>query len=104
MVEVQEQAFAAVEESKAEKIIVEEGEERAEDDVDEAEADFAFGHDHLGAQRGVAVHVVDVVGEVGVGVVEERVFECAGDTFNVYIFMDRAILESARPSSKETQL
>jgi hypothetical protein len=30
-----------------------------------------FGHDHFRAQRRVAVHVVDVVGERGVGVVDE---------------------------------
>ncbi len=71
MVEVQEQAFAAVEKSEAKKIVVDEGCERAQDDVEQAEAAVAFGDGHLGAEGGVAVHVVDVVGQGGVGVVED---------------------------------
>jgi hypothetical protein len=69
VVEVQEEAFAAVEESEAEKIVVDEREDRAEHDVDEAEANLAFGDDHLGVKRRVAVHVINVVGESRVGVV-----------------------------------
>ena len=48
-----------------------------DDDVEEAEAAAAFSDRHLGAEGGVTVHVIDVVGERGVGVVEEGLFEFA---------------------------
>src|SRR5437588_4509371 len=72
MVEVQQQAFATVEEAEPEKIVIDESKERAQDDVDETEANFAFSDEHLGAERGIAVHVLDVIGERGVGVMENR--------------------------------
>src|ERR1039458_7555293 len=71
VVEVQKQAFAAVEKSEAEKIIVDKRREWTQDDVEQTEAAAAFGDCHLRAQRRVAVHVVDVVCERGVGVVEK---------------------------------
>src|SRR5580698_817083 len=77
MVEVEEQAFAAIEKSEAEKIVVDECRERAQDDVEEAEATLALGNRHVCAEGGVAVHVVNVVGEGGVRVVENGVFESA---------------------------
>src|SRR3984957_9622474 len=53
VVEVQQEAFAAVEEAEAKEIVVDERCQRAQDDVDRAEADFAVGFrdDHLCAQR-----------------------------------------------------
>ena len=71
MVEVQQQAFAAVEKSEAEKIVVDKRDQRTQDDVDDAERTLPFGDDHLRAQRRVAVHVLDVVGERRVGMVDE---------------------------------
>ena len=49
VVKVQQQTLAAIEEAEAEKIVVDEGEEGTENDIDETEADGAFGHDHLRA-------------------------------------------------------
>src|SRR5579863_7072938 len=105
MVEVQQQAFAAIEESEAEEIVVEEREHRTENDVDEAEADFAFSHDHLRAERGVAVHVVDVVGESWVGVMDDGSMSDFGSVavhFNCLVY--RSILESAVTTTKKAQL
>ena len=71
MVEVQQQAFAAVEKSEAEKIIVDKRRQRPQDDVEQAEAAVALGDCHFRAQGRIAVHVVDVIGERGVGVVDD---------------------------------
>src|SRR5271168_248303 len=69
VVEVQQQTFAAVEKSEANKVVVNECCQRAQNDVAEAEAAVAFGTRQLCAQRGIAVHVAEVKSEVGVGVV-----------------------------------
>ena len=66
-----------LEKSETEEIVVDECRRRAHDDVEHAEAAVALGDCHLRAEGRVAVHVVDVIGEGGVGVVEERVSERA---------------------------
>src|SRR5450631_3043731 len=107
MVEVQQQALAPVEETEAEKVVVGKRRQRMQDDVDHAEphSASALGHDHLRAQRRVAVHVLDVVGERGVGVVKERSgLNSSGETLDVNVFMDCAILELAAPATEEAQL
>ena len=71
MIEVQQQALASVEKSEAEKVVVEECGRRANDDVEDAEAHAASGDNDLRAERRVAVHVIEVVGEGGVGVVDQ---------------------------------
>src|SRR5215471_812303 len=71
MVQVQQQSLAAVKKSKAEEIVVDEGEHRPQDDVDEAETHRAPGNNHLRPERGVAIHVLDVVGERRVGMVQQ---------------------------------
>ena len=66
----------------------------------DAESDFAFGDDHLRAKRGVVVHVVDVVGEGRVGVVDD------GDSdYRAVMALDtepsraRTVFESSAPRS-----
>src|SRR5579864_1210179 len=71
VIKVQEEALAPIKKSEAKDVVVEERSRRTDHDVEHAEAALALGDDHLRAERGVAVHVVDVVGERGVGVVEE---------------------------------
>jgi len=51
VVQVQQQAFAAVEESETEDVVVEECSERAQDDVEYAEASMAFCEGHFRAER-----------------------------------------------------
>ena len=76
-------------------IVVEKRGRRAQDDVESAESHAALGDNHLRAQRRVAVHVVDVVGKRGVGVVDERAFQIDSVLANqLNIFMDSAIFES----------
>jgi hypothetical protein len=78
---VEQEAFAAVEEAQAENVVVDERGDWVEDDVPEegegVAARFAAGYSearHLGA---VALHVFEVLGEGGVGVVEEVAVEAA---------------------------
>src|ERR1035441_174544 len=107
MVEVQQHAFATVEETEAEKIVVDERCEWTQDDVDHAEPYFAIAlrHDHLRAQRRVAVNVLDVVGERGVGVVKERSrLNSSAKSFDMNVFMDCAILELAASATEQSQL
>src|ERR1035437_26539 len=105
MVQVQQQSLTPVEEAETENIVVGECKQRSQDDVDESEMGGAFGHNHLRAQRRVAVDVLDVVGERGVGVVEERaVLNSSGKPLDVNVFMDRATLETAASATEEAQL
>src|ERR1700757_3031353 len=103
MVKVQQQSLAAIKKSKPEEIVVEEGKQRPQDDVDETEPNWALGDNHLRPERRVAVHVLDVVGQSGVRVVDEgtgtNVCYWAGQ---LHILMDGARFESATLSSKET--
>ena len=102
---MKQQSFAAVEESEAKKIVVDERRQRTHDDVDHAELGFSLHHDHLRAQRRVTVHVFDVVGERGVRVVEQRArLDLSGRSVHLDVFVDRAILELPSPTSEESQL
>src|SRR5438067_8285785 len=69
MIQVQEQPFAAVKEAETKKIVVNERCKGAENDVDEAEAAMPFGDRQVGSEGGVVVHVIEVVGEGRVAVV-----------------------------------
>ncbi len=71
MIEVEEQSFAAIQESKAEEIVVDECRHGSNHNVEDAEADSTLGDEHLGAEGRIAVHVIDVIGEGGVGVVDD---------------------------------
>ena len=71
MVEVQQQPFAAVEEAETEEVVVDEGCQWTQHDVAHAESDWARRHDHLRAQGRVAVHVLDIIGERRVGVMDD---------------------------------
>ncbi len=102
MVEVQKQAFAAVEEAEAEEIVVDECCARAQDDIEHAEAALAFSYCHLRAEGRVAVHVVDVIGEGGVGVVEDGAVQTAGRAIEFNVLVNRPVLESARAATEET--
>jgi len=75
MVEVQQQSLPAVEKAEAEEVVVDECGQRADDNVNHAEPDFTFRHDHLRGQGRVAVHVVYVIRERGVGVVDDGMLQ-----------------------------
>jgi hypothetical protein len=79
VIEVQQEAFAAVEEAEAEEVVPEEGEDGDEEDVpvegEDGAADAVFGDEDLCAEGGVAVHVLEVTLEVGIGMVNEVVAE-----------------------------
>ena len=105
MVKVQQKTFAAVEETKAKKIVVNESRQWPQYDVDDAEADLTLRHDHLRTQRRVAVHVLDVVGERRVGVMKESAgLDSSSDSFDLHILMDRATLEFPSSLTEEAQL
>ena len=78
---MEEQPFASIEETEAEKIVVDETSEWAQDDIEEAEAALAMSDCHLRAQRRVVVHVIDVVGQSGIRVVEECAFQLLREAF-----------------------
>ena len=72
VVEVQQQSFTSVEKTQTEKIVVNEGQAGPQRDVDHAESGTPLGHGHLRSQRRVAVHVVDVIGNRGVRMMQDR--------------------------------
>src|SRR5208337_4508224 len=104
VVEVQQQALPAIEKSEAEKIVINEGCERAQGDIEQAESAAALGHCHLRAERRVAVHVVDIIGERGVGVVQDGASQAAGWAAEFNVLMNRPVFEGASAATEETQL
>src|ERR1700722_3536129 len=107
VVKMQQQPLATVEKAKAEEVVVNERCQRSEQNVNRAEphSAAAIGHNHLRAQRRVAIHVLNVVGECWVGMVDERaVLNPTRLAVDLYVLMDRAGLEPAPPAPEETQL
>ena len=81
VVQVQQEAFASVKEAEAEDVVVDEGCPGVEESVPDEDREKAAGAPLAGQQRGnlgaVAVHVLQVDGQVGVREVEHVVFELA---------------------------
>ena len=61
-----------------------------------------FGDGHFRPQRRVAVHVLDVVGDGWVGVMEESAVQLVSLSFEFHIFVNKSILESRRTATKKT--
>jgi len=97
VVEVQKQAFAAVEEAKAKEIIPLEANEREDDDAREEGEDIGAGaavvDKELGPQRAVAVHVLDVGRERWIGVVKDVTIESGRGAAEADGLMDRTGFE-----------
>jgi hypothetical protein len=75
VIDVEEEALAAIEEAEAKDVVPDKGEGGYDEDVVvEAEpgaAGLSFGDDDLSAQGAIAIHVLDVALNGGVGVVDE---------------------------------
>src|SRR3954462_1603020 len=78
VVEVKQQSFAPIEKAETKNVVIDEGEKRTEDNVDETETALAFRRSHLGTERRVAVHVLDVGSERRVRVMKKSGAKCAG--------------------------
>jgi len=76
---MEEESFAAIEEAEAEDVVAEEGEGGDDEDVvvegEPGLAGFSLFDDGLRAKGAVAVHVLDVAFDGGVGVVDEVAVE-----------------------------
>src|SRR5450432_153033 len=104
MVEMQQQAFPSVEEAEAEHIVVDERRRWSKNNVDHAEPHPAvFRNDHLRAQRRVLVHVLDVIGEVGIGMVENSRVEVRDWSLDLNILVNGARFKSAGGTAKQAQ-
>src|SRR5579864_3722597 len=104
MVQVQQESFFAIEETESNKIVIEKCQERPHGDIQEAESDLAFGNHHLRAERRVAVHVLDVIGDCRVGVVDDWGNHFYGQCSELDIFMDKTIRKFPATSVKQPQL
>src|SRR5262249_31900263 len=71
MIEMQQQPFPSIQKSQPEKIVVDKSSPRTQHDVENAEAHPPLRCDHFCAQRRVAIHVIEVVGQSGIGMVKE---------------------------------
>src|SRR5581483_8876562 len=65
------QWVAAFVNAQTKKVVVNESRHGANDDVNETEPTVSLGYSHFRAERGVAVHVIGVAGERGIGVMQE---------------------------------
>src|SRR5260221_2994155 len=103
VIEVQQQAFFAVEEAEAEEVVVNESKPRANNDIDKTEAFLAISDRHLRTQRRVLVHVLNVAGEGGVGVVKEVTCERSNYAVNLDVFVNSSILETGLRTQYESE-
>jgi hypothetical protein len=103
VVEVVQQAGFAIEESQAQKVVVEECEFGADDDVDEAESALAVFYRHLSAEGGIAIHVLDEAIESGMAVVQQLSGESSSCTFQLNGFVYQAIFDSSSSSAEKAQ-
>jgi hypothetical protein len=98
VIEVEQEAFATVEEAEAEEIVSEEGEGGADYDVvkegQAGAASVAFVDDGLRAEGAVAVEAFDVTLDGGVGVVDDVVVEGFGDAVEGDGLVDGAVSEA----------
>ncbi len=95
---MEQEAFAAVEDAETEEVVPDEGREGDHEDVvcegDDGAAGLALGDKELRAEGAVAVHVLEVALEGGVGVVDEvsmEGLEVAGEGDGL---VDRAVGEA----------
>jgi len=70
MVKVDQQPFPPIKETKAKDVVIDKSRSGSQDDVHRAEAPIALVDNHLRAEQGVSVHVVDVGRKGRVSVVE----------------------------------
>src|SRR5437660_6287651 len=108
VIEVQQQAFAAVEKSEADEVVVDECRQWTQNDVDEAEAAVSFGDRQVRAQRGITVHVTEVESQGWIGVVDERILELLR-LLRYVRFQFAAVVrvvagDKSLPSAKQSQL
>src|SRR5581483_4641183 len=97
MIEMQQQPLAPIQKAKPEKVVIDERSPGPQHNVYETEAVIPLVHRHLGPKRRVAVHVLDVIGEGGVGVMDQRASERPNSTFlDSDVFMNRTIFEPSR--------
>ena len=69
MVELEQQTFTPVQKAESEKVVITEGRQWSQHDIDQAETAWPIGGCHLSTQGRVAVHMVKVVAECGIRVV-----------------------------------
>ena len=72
MVEMQQQALVSIEKSQPEKVVVYKRSPGPHHDIQEAEPAMTLFHRHLRPERRIAVHMLDVVGHCGIGIVYQR--------------------------------
>ena len=103
--EVQQQSFASVKKAEAEKIVIDEGHQRTHCDIYDAESRSSLGDRHFCPQRGIAVHVGDIVGDGGITVVQESaLLESGGCAADLKGLVHGAVFKAPAAATKEAQL
>src|ERR1700674_1457822 len=105
MVEVQQQAFAAVQETEAKEVVVNKGGYRPQENFEHTESARPIGFGPPRIERRVSVHVVDVVGECGVGMVDESTaLNADNSTAGLNRFVHGSLLNAPITAKKQAQL
>lgn len=104
MVEVQQEPFAPVEESKPEAVVVDEGKQGANHDIQGTEAAVTPLDRDLSTRGGVAVHVIEVAAERRVGVVQKGILEPAGGTRDLDRGVRTVFLKLSGAAANQAQL
>src|SRR5882757_9999989 len=105
VVKMQQQSLVSVEKSQPQKIVVYKCEPGPNRNINYAESGWSLGHNHLRAQRRVAIHVFDVVGNSRVRMVQNRPSLQRGRTSaHLDSLMHSPILDTATASTKQSQL
>src|SRR5579864_7026758 len=104
MIDMQQESFAAVEKSEAEKIVVKERQLWTDDDVDQTEVAVSLRDCDLRSRRRITIHVVNVATQGRVGIVNERVLQPASWAVYLDCWMRAVFFELACAAPNQTQL
>ena len=101
VIHVKQKSFFAVQEAEPKNVVIDKGCERTQGQIEGCESDWAFCDHHVGSQGRIAIHVFDVVGDCGIGMVDQRAIEPSCFSIELHVFMHETILEVCTPSAKE---
>src|SRR5579863_2832516 len=99
---MQQQPLATVKEAEPEKVVVNESQQWPKHDISNAEPAITLGHGDLGTHRRIAVHVVDVAAQGGIGIVNQRVGKRARWAIHFNRGMRAVFFESSCTTANES--
>src|SRR4029450_3238713 len=93
MIHVQQQPRPSIQEAKPKDVVVDERCKRTQREIHRREMQGPLSNNHLCAKRRVAIHVLDVVGDGWVRMVNESTLKVASFSLESHVFVNESVLE-----------